>query len=108
MSFVTARNRACRWVVVLVLWVFAKPQATFGDDWPQWGGPNRDLVWREKGIVDKLPTSGELPRVWSTPIGEEYTGPAVANGRVYVTDFIREGGNRGTERVLLVLLERAG
>lgn len=83
-----------------LLMIVAKPQAARGDDWPQWGGPNHDLVWREKGIVDKLPTSGELPRVWSTPIGEGYTGPAVANGRVYVTDFMREGGNRGTERVL--------
>ena len=26
------------------------------DDWPGWGGPKRDLVWRETGIVEKLPT----------------------------------------------------
>jgi len=25
------------------------------DDWPQWGGPQRDLVWRESGIVDTHP-----------------------------------------------------
>lgn len=57
-----------------------------GDDWPDWGGPKRDLVWRETGIVKKFPTEGLLPRVWSTPIGEGYSGPAVANGRVYITD----------------------
>ena len=67
------------------------------DDWPQWGGPKRDLVWREKGIVKTLPTKGLLPRVWSTPIGEGYSGPAVADGRVYITDFIRE---KRIERIL--------
>ncbi len=60
------------------------------DDWPQWGGPQRDLVWREKGIVRTLPTKGLLPRVWSTPIGEGYSGPAVAGGRVYITDYLRD------------------
>jgi outer membrane protein assembly factor BamB len=66
-------------------------------DWPQWGGPQRDLVCREKGIVETFPTDGLLPRVWSTPIGEGYSGPAVADGRVYITDRQRD---RGTERVL--------
>lgn len=67
------------------------------DDWPQWGGPQGDIVWREDGIVDRLPTDGLLPRVWSVPVGEGYSGPAVANGRVYLTD--RQNGPR-TERVL--------
>ena len=60
--------------------------AAAADDWPQWGGPNRDCVWREDGIVDRLPTDGLLPRVWSTPIAEGYSGPAVADGRVFITD----------------------
>lgn len=67
------------------------------DDWPQWGGPQRDLVWREKGIVKKLPTDGLLPRVWSTPVSEGYAGPAVADGRVFVTDRVKD---EGVERVL--------
>ncbi len=71
--------------------------AAVADDWPQWGGPQRDLVWRETKIVAELPTDGLLPRVWSTPVGEGYSVPAVANNRVYVTDLQREEGN---ERVL--------
>ncbi len=73
------------------------------DDWPQWGGPQRDLVWRETGIVEKLPTDGLLPRVWSAPIAEGYAGPAVADGRVFITDFVRDterGGRNGLERML--------
>src|SRR5207247_2312171 len=67
--------------------------AARADDWPQWGGPRRDIVWREKGIVKTLPTSGLLPRVWATPIGEGYAGPAVANGRVYVMDRVKAEGS---------------
>lgn len=67
------------------------------EDWPQWGGSQRDLVWHEKGIVKKLPTSGLLPRVWSTPIRSGYAGPAVAHGRVFITDY---DDAEGIERVL--------
>ncbi len=55
------------------------------DDWPQWLGPERDGVWRENGIVEKLPADGLKIR-WRVPIGGGYAGPAVAKGRVYVMD----------------------
>ncbi|QDT47635.1 outer membrane biogenesis protein BamB [Symmachiella dynata] len=61
-------------------------RSSSADDWPQWGGPKRDCVWREDGIVESLPP-GPLPRVWSTPLGEGYSGPAVADGRVFITDY---------------------
>lgn len=55
------------------------------DDWPQWLGAQRDGVWRETGIVETLPTNGFTYR-WRTSIGGGYSGPAVANGRVYLMD----------------------
>lgn len=56
------------------------------DDWPQWMGPQRDAHWRETGILQKLPEGG--PKVlWRVPVAGGYAGPAVAEGRVYVTDF---------------------
>lgn len=58
------------------------------DDWPQWRGPNRDGVWRETGIVDKLPA--QLTPVWSVPVASGYSGPTVAGGRVFVTDRLFE------------------
>ena len=81
------------------------------DDWPQWLGPQRDGVWRESGLVEKLPTNG-LKFRWRTPIGGGYSGPAVVQGRVYVMDRQRATGAKnpanafdrstipGSERVL--------
>jgi outer membrane protein assembly factor BamB len=63
------------------------------DDWPQWLGPQRDGVWRESGVLDKFPEGG--PKVlWRAPVGGGYTGPAVAGGRVYVTDRVLAPGTR--------------
>src|SRR5262245_53238171 len=56
-----------------------------GDDWPQWRGPNRDGDWRENGIVASIPASG-LPVRWRARVLNGWSGPAVASGRVYVTD----------------------
>jgi hypothetical protein len=55
------------------------------DDWPQWRGLNRDGVWRETGILEVIPASGLAVR-WRAKIGQGYSGPVVAQGRVYVTD----------------------
>lgn len=79
------------------------------DDWPQWMGPNRDGVWRETGLLEKFPEGG--PKVlWRARIEGGYAGPAVAEGRVFVTDFHSPGDKspnpakrnelKGTERVL--------
>lgn len=59
------------------------------DDWPQWMGPTRDGVWKENGIVEKLPA--KLNVKWRTPIGRGYSGPAVWGGKVFVSSFEGEG-----------------
>jgi outer membrane protein assembly factor BamB len=85
------------------------------DDWPQWLGPQRDSVWRETGIVERFPENGPAVQ-WRTPVAWGYSGPAVADGRVYVMDYVkREGritnnpggadGLEGTERVLCLSSE---
>jgi outer membrane protein assembly factor BamB len=84
-----------------------------GDDWPQWLGPQRDGVWREKGVVEKFPQGGPKQR-WRVEIGGGYAGPAVADGKVYVTDRVLARGAKdsadpfqrsnsdGEERVLCI------
>ena len=57
------------------------------DDWPQWMGPARDNVWREQGLLKSFPEGG--PKVvWRRPVAGGYAGPAVADGRVFVTDYV--------------------
>ncbi|MHC4508854.1 MAG: PQQ-binding-like beta-propeller repeat protein [Planctomycetota bacterium] len=56
-------------------------------DWPQWRGPNRDGIWREKGIVKRFLTK-QLPIRWRAEISNGYSGPTAAEGRVYVSDRV--------------------
>lgn len=67
------------------------------DEWPQWRGPGRDGVWRESGLV-KTFAGPELESRWRVPVSNGYSGPAVAGGRVYLTDRVTEP--REFERVL--------
>ena len=60
-----------------------------GDDWPQWRGTHRDGVWRETRIVERFESSVLVPQ-WRTEIGSGYSGPTVADGRVYVTDRVAQ------------------
>ena len=80
------RLRLSAWGCVIAAWCLTTVP-TRADDWPQWLGPQRDGVWRENGLVDKFPASGPKVR-WRTPIAEGYSGPAVAQGRVVITDRV--------------------
>jgi hypothetical protein len=55
------------------------------EDWPEWRGRGRAGVWNESGVIDTFPSAG-LPVRWRTPIHAGYAGPAVAAGRVFVSD----------------------
>ncbi len=65
--------------------ILAAGAALLADDWPQWRGPDRDGTWRETGLVDTFP-GPQLAIRWREPVGSGYSGPTVADGRVYVTD----------------------
>jgi outer membrane protein assembly factor BamB len=64
----------------------AAPSAR-ADDWPQWLGPKRDGVWREEGLLKAFPKEGLKVR-WRVPVAAGYSSPAVAGGRVFVTDRV--------------------
>ena len=96
--------------VVAVLTLCAAPPGTAarGDDWPQWMGPQRDGVWRESGIVQAIPAAG-LPVKWRVPVKGGYSGPAVADGRVYLADYDHGDGavaNSPNDRTQLTGRER--
>jgi outer membrane protein assembly factor BamB len=75
-------------VAALSLLAFAPFTSAFGNDWPQWRGPNRDGNWTETGTVEKLPA--DLKVRWRVPLSNGYSGPTVAKGLVYVTDRVME------------------
>jgi outer membrane protein assembly factor BamB len=73
----------------------------FAQDWPEWRGQGRLGVWTETGIVEKFPAGGP-PVKWRTPINSGYAGPAVSNGRVFVTDSRRIKANQAIERAVAI------
>ena len=81
-------------VVVFVTGVLLR-----AEDWPEWRGKGRQGVWTETGILEKFPDDG-LKLAWRVAIGGGFAGPAVAQGRVYVTDYFENQGRRGIERAL--------
>jgi len=76
------------------------------EDWPEWRGAGRSGVWNETGIIERFPADG-LTYTWRVPIHGGYSGPAVAAGRVFVTDFERTEATRGIERAI-ALDEKTG
>lgn len=83
-----------RWLVVLLAGALLQ-----AEDWPQWRGKDRLGVWAESGILERFPSGGPR-RVWSRPIRHGYSGPAVAGGRVFVTDYRSTDNRKGVERAL--------
>lgn len=76
------------------------------EDWPEFRGRGRIGVWTESGIVEKLPAGGLKVR-WRTPIRSAFSGPAVAGGRVFITDYQTIKRPAVKERVL-ALDEKTG
>ena len=76
------------------------------EDWPEIRGKGRLGVWNETGILESFPPDG-LKVLWRTPIKAGFAGPAVADGRVFVVDFVETRKPRGTERAL-ALDEKTG
>ena len=53
-------------------------------DWPQWRGPERDGISRERGLLKQWPTEG--PKlIWQVnDIGDGFSGPSVVGTRLYL------------------------
>jgi len=79
--------------IVWMLLTLAGAACAQADDWPQWRGPQRDGVWRETGVVERFPAA-QIPLRWRAPIGAGFSGPTVADGRVYVSDRVTEPQER--------------
>lgn len=69
----------------LILVMCVQVAFTHAADWPQFRGPNRDGKSPETGLLKKWPGAG--PRLVRTirGVGEGYSSPSIAGGRLYIT-----------------------
>ena len=69
-------------------------EAGRADDWPQWLGPNRDGISREKGWRTTFGADGPAT-LWKTRVGVGYSSLAVRDGRLYTL-----GNTKDTDTLL--------
>ena len=72
--------------VVLVI-TLAAGTVLNAEDWAQWRGSDRLGIWTETGIIDSFPAEG-LQVKWRVPVRSGFSGPAVADGRVFILDWM--------------------
>jgi outer membrane protein assembly factor BamB len=95
----TSPTRITRSVTTATLGFTLCLTALSANDWPEFRGEGRGGVWTESGILETFPEDG-LDVRWRTPIHHGFSGPSVADGRIFITDFERARGLDGTERIL--------
>jgi outer membrane protein assembly factor BamB len=72
------------------------------DDWPQWQGPDRSAISKERGLLKEWPKEGP-PLAWKIKgLGGGYSGPSIAAGRIFGMS------NRGNDEVVWALSEKDG
>ncbi|MBX3442727.1 MAG: PQQ-like beta-propeller repeat protein [Planctomyces sp.] len=77
---------------LLAGFVSASHSAVFAEDWPQWQGPRRTGEWTETGVIERFAPGGPKFR-WRAKVAGGYSGPSIADGRVFVSDYVRTQGD---------------
>jgi outer membrane protein assembly factor BamB len=67
----------------LLLVCLSLHSAARADDWPQWRGPNRDDVSKEKGLLRSWPKEGPKLLWTCKEAGAGYSGPAIVGKTLY-------------------------
>jgi outer membrane protein assembly factor BamB len=71
-------------------------------DWPQWQGPDRNAVSKERGLLQSWPADGP-PLAWRVgDLGGGFSAPSIADGRVFGMSF------RGGDELVWALSETNG
>src|SRR5713101_7414916 len=76
--------------------VVAKGKPVVGEDWPVWGGKNRNFIVNASGLADSWPAAVQK-KLWSRPLGDGYSAIAEEGGVLY-TAF-----RRGSKDVVTTL-----
>jgi outer membrane protein assembly factor BamB len=76
--------------------------SAFANDWPQWQGPDRNAISKERGLLKEWPKDGP-PLAWKiTGLGGGDSAPAIVVGRIFGMS------NRGEDEVVWALSENDG
>jgi outer membrane protein assembly factor BamB len=70
-----------RIAVIILAGLVASGQTNVARDWPQWRGPARDGIVPAGAAPDAWPAA--LKPAWRVEIGEGYSSPVVAAGRIF-------------------------
>lgn len=89
-------------LVMKFLLAFACTTVARADDWPQWRGPERSGISKEKGLLQTWPADGPAIRWKASNIGTGYSSPSIVHGRVYLQT------TRDNVELALVLDEKNG
>jgi len=93
--------RYSRAFVGVVFWGIVSSAAS-ADDWPQWQGPDRTGISKERGLLKEWPKEGP-PLAWKVQgLGGGDSAPAIAAGRIFGM------GNRSNGEVVWALSETDG
>ncbi|HOW66472.1 MAG TPA: PQQ-binding-like beta-propeller repeat protein [Candidatus Paceibacterota bacterium] len=72
------------------------------DDWPQWQGPDRNAISKERGLLKEWPKDGP-PLAWKTKgLGGGDGAPSIAGGLIFGMS------NRGEDETVWALSEKDG
>ena len=107
--YVRAATRSTWVPLALVACMLAAQAALRAEDWPEHRGKGDTGIWKETGILETFPPGG-LQAAWRVPVRIGHAPPVVADGRVFVTDWMvtdRSKGKMGVER-LIALDEKTG
>lgn len=92
--------RSCLALLASALALYALPAAA--EDWPQWGGPNRNFQVEAPGLTEAWGEDGP-PRLWSRPLGRGYSAVVAVSGILYTMY-----GAEDDEEIVVALDARSG
>src|ERR1051326_1098753 len=93
-----SRMKQFAWCLALV----SLGATAFANDWPQWQGPDRNAISKERGLLQEWPKDGP-PLAWKAKgLGGGYSAPSIAGNRIFGMS------NRGDDEVVWALSEKDG
>jgi hypothetical protein len=89
-------------VAVLAGWAAIPGLRATAADWPQWQGPERNAISRERGLLQQWPKEGP-PLAWKiTGLGGGPSTPSIGAGRIFGMS------HRGADEVVWAVSETDG